>query len=87
MIHCGEAIGVLKIYSEHVEAFKPSDLQILSLMSELIAAAIHHVAKFGAQELYKLATQDQLTGLANRVLFLDCLPQGVEKAKTGCGVF
>lgn len=81
LIHCGEAIGVLKIYSEHVDAFKTGDLQILSLMSELIAAAMYHATKFGSQELYKLATQDNLTGLANRALFLDCLHQGVEKAK------
>lgn len=82
LIHCGEAIGVLKIYSENVNAFKAEDLQILTLMSELIAAAMYHATKFGAQELYKLATQDHLTGLANRALFLDCLRQGVEKAKT-----
>lgn len=82
LIHGGEAIGGLKIYSERVDAFKAGDLQILSLMSELIAAAMYHATKFGAQELYKLATQDDLTGLANRALFLDCLRQGVEKAKT-----
>lgn len=50
-------------------------------MSELIAAAMYHATKFGSQELYKLATQDNLTGLANRALFLDCLHQGVEKQK------
>lgn len=82
LIHYSEAIGVLKIYSERVAAFKPGDLQILTLMSELIAAAMYHATRFGAQELYKLATQDNLTGLANRALFLDCLRQGVEKAKT-----
>ena len=81
LIHCDEPIGVLKIYSEHVNAFKDSDINLLSLMSELIAAAMYHATKYGAQELYKLATQDNLTGLANRALFLDCLRQGVDKAK------
>lgn len=81
LIHCDEPIGVLKIYSERVNAFKESDINLLTLMSELIAAAMYHASKFGAQELYKLATQDQLTGLANRALFLDCLRQGVEQAK------
>jgi len=81
LIHCDEPIGVLKIYSERVNAFKESDINLLILMSELIAAAMYHASKFGAQELYKLATQDQLTGLANRALFLDCLRQGVEQAK------
>lgn len=81
LIHCDEPIGVLKIYSERIHAFKESDIHLLGLMSELIAAAMYHATKFGAQELYKLATQDNLTGLANRALFLDCLRQGVEKAK------
>ena len=83
LIHCDEPIGVLKIYSECVNAFKDSDINLLSLMSELIAAAMYHATKYGAQELYKLATQDNLTGLANRALFLDCLRQGVDKAKRG----
>lgn len=81
LVHCGEAIGVLKIYSEREDAFKEGDLQLLGLMSELIAAAMYHATKYGAQELYKLATQDNLTGLANRALFLDCLRQGLESAK------
>ena len=81
LIHCDEPIGVLKIYSEHVNAFKEADIHLLTLMSELIAAAMYHATKYGAQELYKLATQDHLTGLANRALFLDCLRQGVDKAK------
>lgn len=82
LVHCNEPIGVIKIYSEQVDAFQQADLQILTLMSELIAAAMYHATKFGAQELYKMATQDHLTGLANRALFLDCLRQGVETAKT-----
>lgn len=81
LIHCGDAVGVLKIYSEKIAAFKEGDLQLLTLMSELIAAAMYHATKFGAQALYKLATQDQLTGLANRALFLDCLRQGLLTAK------
>ncbi|MDQ9021777.1 sensor domain-containing diguanylate cyclase [Acinetobacter sichuanensis] len=81
LIHCGDVIGVLKIYSEKIAAFKEGDLQLLTLMSELIAAAMYHATKFGAQALYKLATQDQLTGLANRALFLDCLRQGLLTAK------
>ncbi len=81
LVHCGEAVGVLKIYAAEADAFKEGDLQLLGLMSELIAAAMYHATKYGAQELYKLATQDSLTGLANRALFLDCLRQGIQKAK------
>ena len=80
LIHCDEGVGVLKIYSDRVDAFKEEDLHILSLMSELIAAAMYHATRYGAKELYKLATQDSLTGLANRALFVDFLRQGIEKA-------
>lgn len=81
LLHCGEPVGVLKVYDARVDAFQPSDLKLLELMSELIAAAMFHATRYGMQELYKLATQDPLTGLANRALFLDCLRQGLEKAK------
>ena len=81
LIHCDEGVGVLKIYSDRVDAFKEEDLHILSLISELIAAAMYHATRYGAKELYKLATQDSLTGLANRALFVDFLRQGIEKAR------
>lgn len=81
LTHRDQAVGVLKIYSEKINAFQEADLQLLSLMSELIAAAMYHATRFGAQGLYKLATQDSLTGLANRALFLDCLRQGLLQAK------
>lgn len=81
LIHNAEAVGVLKIYSEHVDAFQPADLQILTMMSELIAAAMYHATKHSQQALYKLATKDSLTGLANRALFLDVLRQSMQQAK------
>lgn len=81
LLHANEAIGVLKIYSDRPNAFQRGDLHLISLMSELVAAAMYHATRFGTQELYRLATHDELTGLANRSLFLQCLHQGIEKAK------
>ena len=81
LLHVNEPIGVLKIYSDRVQAFKPSDIHLVSLMTDLIAAAMYHATRFSHKELYKLATQDQLTGLANRALFVDCLRQATEKAQ------
>lgn len=81
LIHHGDAVGVLKVFSADPRAFSQEDLQILGLMSDLIAAAMYHGAKYGADELFKLATRDNLTGLANRAFFLDCLRQGMAKAK------
>jgi diguanylate cyclase (GGDEF)-like protein len=75
-----EVIGVLKIYSDQVQAFNEADLSLLGLMSELIAAAMYHATKFSHQELYKLATRDHLTGLGNRALFLDSLRLQLQEA-------
>lgn len=81
LIHAHEVVGILKIYSDQVAAFKLRDLKLLSLMSETFAAAMYHATKFDAQVLYKMATQDSLTGLANRALFLDCLRQRMSLAE------
>ena len=44
-----EVIGVLKIYSDQVQAFNEADLSLLESMSELIAAAMYHATKFSHQ--------------------------------------
>ena len=75
-----EVIGVLKIYSDQVQAFNEADLSLLGSMSELIASAMYHATKFSHQELYKLATRDHLTGLGNRALFLDSLRLQLQEA-------
>jgi diguanylate cyclase (GGDEF)-like protein len=76
-----QVIGVIKIYSDQINAFHEKDLSLLGLMSDLIAAAMYHATKFSDQELYKLATRDHLTGLANRALFLDSLRLKLQEAK------
>lgn len=81
LIHHGEAVGALKVFSPMPSAFGPAEIQLLSLMSELIAAAMYHAARFGTDELFRRATRDSLTGLANRALFLDHLRHGIVKAK------
>jgi diguanylate cyclase (GGDEF)-like protein len=69
----GEAVGALKILSPSPRAFGDRDVNVLNLMSELIAASMYHAARFGADELFLRATQDSLTGLANRAYFYDRL--------------
>lgn len=81
LIHHGEPVGALKVFKPEVSAFTAGDMQILDLMSELIAASMFHAAKYGADELYRQATLDNLTGLANRALFFDRLHQDLAKAK------
>lgn len=78
--HNESAVGVLKVVSPSVNAFSDENIELLGLMSELIASAMFHAAKFESNELYYRATHDSLTGLANRALFFDrlrlCLAQG-----------
>lgn len=78
--HNDSTVGVLKVVSPSVASFSDENIQLLGLMSELIASAMFHAAKFESSELYYRATHDSLTGLANRALFFDrlrlCLAQG-----------
>jgi diguanylate cyclase (GGDEF)-like protein len=73
--HNGTVVGVLKIASPKTQAFTPRDKRILKMMSELIAATLYNAARTQSDELYQLATSDNLTGLANRALFFDRLHQ------------
>jgi diguanylate cyclase (GGDEF)-like protein len=81
LIHLGNVVGVLKVFSSTAHAFGDGHLRILGLMSELIAASMFQAAKYGADELFRKATTDMLTGLANRALFFDRLRHGIAKAK------
>jgi diguanylate cyclase (GGDEF)-like protein len=74
-------VGVLKVLSIQEDAFSEADIQVLRLMSELIAAAMFHASKLESNALYQLATHDPLTGLANRTLFHDRLRQLLAQAK------
>lgn len=81
LIHHGAAVGALKVFSSKLAAFGASEIKVLGLMSELIAAAMFHATRFGSDELFRQATRDHLTGLANRALFMDRLRQGIAEAK------
>ena len=78
--HESTAIGVLKVLSARPLAFNSVDTQTLTLISEVIGAAIAHAGEHGTQvdearALYLRATKDPLTGLGNRALFDDRLGQ------------
>ncbi|MFP4906533.1 diguanylate cyclase domain-containing protein, partial [Paraburkholderia sp. BR14261] len=83
--HLETTVGVLKVTNSEVDAFKDEDIRTLSLMSELIAAAMFHAARHETSELYLRATHDALTGLPNRALFYDRLRQSVDLALRSSG--
>lgn len=81
LTHHDTVVGVLKVFSSHVNAFGDGDIEILELMSELIAAAMFHATQYEANELFQRATRDALTGIANRAMFFDRLRQSLAQAR------
>lgn len=75
-----DVVGVLKVLSSEVHYFTQESIQILELMSDLIAAAMFYVMKNEASELYQKATHDSLTGISNRFLFYERLRQNLSQA-------
>lgn len=80
LMHGENATGVLKVMSSQPNSFSEIDKQILSLLSELIGAAMFHSINYGDSELLHQATHDSMTGLANRALFFDRIRQLVAQA-------
>jgi diguanylate cyclase (GGDEF)-like protein len=81
LVHDARTVGALKVFSDRLGVFGASHLQLLSLMSTVIAAAMDHAARYSVDEIFRQATRDSLTGLANRALFQDRLKHGLSQAK------
>ena len=79
--HLDASVGVLKVMGTDVAAFGPRDVQVLELMSGLVAAAMFHAARYETDALYLRATHDALTGLPNRALFFDRFRQSLDRAR------
>jgi diguanylate cyclase (GGDEF)-like protein len=78
--HGDNAVGAIKIISSKPNGFVDKDARILELMSELIAASMYFAARYEKDELYRRATHDAMTGIANRALFYDRLRQRLAMA-------
>ena len=85
--HHDTIVGVLKVMAAEANAFDADDLHLLSLMSDLIGAAMFHAVTYHASELFHLATHDSLTGLANRSLFLERLRHRLALARCDAAAF
>lgn len=71
--HNGATVGALKAMSQVPAKFTEDDMHLLGLLSEMVGAAMFHAARYDTDELFRRATHDGLTGLANRSLFMDRL--------------
>ncbi len=69
----GEAIGVFAMYDAAAGAFDDEEMRLLLELAGDISFALEHIKK--AEKLDYLAYYDQLTGLANRTLFLERVAQ------------
>ncbi len=80
LIYLNDVVGIIKVLSKNPEHFREEDIQILELMSGLIAASMFNAMKNGESELFHKATHDNLTGISNRSIFYDQLRQRLSKA-------
>ena len=71
--HQETTVGVLKVLSRTPQHFSAEDVTLLGLLSELISASMFYAGQYDHDQLLHRATHDQLTGLANRALFMDRL--------------
>lgn len=87
LIHGNEVVGVLKVLSAEPAAFDEQDTRLLGQISELVAATMFYAGKYGVDELFKQATTDYLTQLANRALFYDHLRAEISLCQRKAGHF
>lgn len=73
LIVADKAIGVFALHASEYEFFHEEEMKLLREMAGDIAFAIDHIGK--QERLEYLAYYDELTGLANRTLFLDRVTQ------------
>lgn len=80
LLHGDTPVGVLKAISQRTAAFGEEQVFLLELLSGHVAATMFYAAKYDLDELFRLATHDTLTRLANRALFMDRLRSALFQA-------
>jgi diguanylate cyclase (GGDEF)-like protein len=73
LIVSGNALGVLALYTNKPEFFDAAGLPLLTELAGNIAFAMDHLER--EKRLHRLSYYDELTGLANRRLFLERVTQ------------
>ena len=71
MVRAAEPIGVVRVVSKEVDHFDQVDSEILELMANLITSGLSNGSRL--QREADRALRDPLTGLANRLIFMDRL--------------
>jgi len=81
LVVADEAVGAFVLYGSETELFHAEELELLRELAGDVAFAIDHLGK--QERLAYLAYYDELTGLANRALFLDRMTQRMRSAAPG----
>jgi diguanylate cyclase (GGDEF)-like protein len=79
LIISGSTVGIFALYSSEIDFFKEEELKLKMELASNIAFAIDNIEK--RKRINYLAYYDELTGLANRTLFLERLGQTLYDAK------
>ncbi|MEW9799272.1 diguanylate cyclase domain-containing protein [Alteromonas sp. CYL-A6] len=79
--HAGKVIGVFKAMSCRVNAFDDNDMELIELLSDVVAASMYFSSVYSKDALFIRATQDSLTGLANRSVYMDRLRMELNASK------
>ena len=74
-------VGVLVLYANEIGFFDESEMKLLLEVAANLSFALDHIEK--AEKLNYLAYYDELTGLANRSLFLERVAQYMRSAAGG----
>jgi diguanylate cyclase (GGDEF)-like protein len=73
LVVSGKAVGIFALYTSKPEFFDAAGISLLTELAGNVAFAIDHIEK--QERLDRFAYYDELTGLANRNLFIDRLTQ------------
>lgn len=82
LLHGSKPVGVLKAYSARPHRFSDSDVEVLTLISEMVGSIIHFATSQDHQDLLYKATHDYLTGVFNRSEFMDRLRREITLNQT-----
>ncbi len=80
LIVSGRALGTFALFARETDFFHKEELRLLTELAGDISFALDHIEK--KMRLDFLAYYDELTGLANRTLFLDRVTQYIHSAVT-----
>ena len=78
LTHQGVTVACLILAAEHQDSFDGAEMRLLSELADDISFALDHIDK--AARLKHIAYYDELTGFANRTLFLERLAQSISAA-------